>query len=68
LQLADGGLAVDLYPQLLLNMLWPKYWLRPLTKRVPSAKLFRIITEMVAVLLPFSKTEHSCSAASTALK
>src|ERR1041385_1945136 len=29
-----GRLAVDVYPKLLLNVLWPKYWLRWATKRM----------------------------------
>jgi SAM-dependent methyltransferase len=49
-----GRLAVDLYPATPLNYFWPKYWLRPLTKRVPQQQLFRIVQRMVPVLLPAS--------------
>jgi SAM-dependent methyltransferase len=56
-QLKPGGrLAVDLYPKLLLNLLWPKYWLRPLTRRLPQQKLFSLVERMVPVLLPISET------------
>jgi SAM-dependent methyltransferase len=54
-QLAPAGrIAVDLYPRIALNVLWPKYWLRPLTKRVPAERLFPLVTRMVEVLWPFS--------------
>lgn len=49
-----GRLAVDLYPRLLKNVLWPKYWLRPVTRRIPPARLFRLVEGMVRVLLPLS--------------
>src|SRR5262249_31420532 len=55
-QLRTGGrLAVDVYPALLLNVLWPKYWLRPLTKRLPQPTLFKLVKLMVRVLLPVSR-------------
>jgi SAM-dependent methyltransferase len=54
-QLAPGGrLAVDLYPRIALNVLWPKYWLRPLTKKMPPERLFSLVTRMVDVLWPLS--------------
>jgi SAM-dependent methyltransferase len=54
-QLRPGGqLAVDVYPKLLLNLLWPKYWLRPLTKRLPQPTLFAWVKVMVRFLLPVS--------------
>jgi SAM-dependent methyltransferase len=53
---AGGSLAVDLYPRLLLNVLWPKYWLRPLTRRVPADRLFPIVERMVHMLFPLSLT------------
>lgn len=54
-QLAPGGrLAVDLYPALLLNRLWPKYWLRPFTKRVAPQRLLPVVSRMVDVLWPLS--------------
>ena len=54
-QLQPGGrLTVDVYPALLANALWPKYWLRPLTKRLPQARLFALVKLMVRFLLPLS--------------
>lgn len=54
-QLAPGGrVAVDLYPRIALNALWPKYWLRPITRRIPAERLFPLVTRMVNVLWPFS--------------
>lgn len=52
---AGGKLAVDVYPKLRLNLLWPKYWLRPLTKRLPQSRLFQIVKLMVPLLLPVSR-------------
>lgn len=54
-QLRPGGrLAVDLYPKLVWNLVWPKYWLRPLTKRLPQQALFRWVERLVPILLPIS--------------
>lgn len=49
-----GQLAIDLYPRQRANVLWPKYWLRPLTRRVPAERLFPLVERMVAALLPIS--------------
>jgi len=55
-QLKPGGrLAVDLYPKLLLNLLWPKYWLRPITRRLPQERLFSMVERLVPLLLPISE-------------
>lgn len=54
-QLTEGGrLAVDAYPKLRLNALWPKYWLRPVTKRIDARRLFTIVERVVPLLLPVS--------------
>jgi SAM-dependent methyltransferase len=50
----DGRIAIDLYPRLALNMLWPKYWLRPLTRRLPAERLFSLVNGMVDRLWPVS--------------
>jgi SAM-dependent methyltransferase len=50
----DGRLAVDVYPKLFLNTLWPKYWLRPITRRLPPERLLRLVNVMVRLLLPVS--------------
>jgi len=55
-QLKSGGkLVIDCYPWFLRNVVWPKYWLRPLTRRVPPAKLFGFIEKAVPMLLPLSR-------------
>lgn len=55
-QLRPGGkLVVDVYPKLRSNVLWPKYWLRPLTKRLPAAKLFSVVESAAPKLLPLSR-------------
>jgi SAM-dependent methyltransferase len=54
-KLCSGGrLVVDVYADLWMNMLWPKYWLRPITKRIPQHLLFSIVELMVSCLLPIS--------------
>jgi SAM-dependent methyltransferase len=49
-----GRLAVDLYPATPLNFIWPKYWLRPVTKRLPQQQLYRLVERIVPRLLPAS--------------
>jgi SAM-dependent methyltransferase len=54
-QLKPGGrLAVDLYPKLLLNWLWPKYWLRVITRWLPGRFLFRLVSWTFPVFYPIS--------------
>lgn len=54
-QLRPGGhLAVDVYQRLAVDIFWPKYWLRPITKRMSAPTLFRLVERMVPLLLPFS--------------
>jgi len=54
--LAPGGrLCVDFYKKSWKNLLLPKYWLRPLTKRVPKARLFAALESLVPRLLPLSR-------------
>jgi SAM-dependent methyltransferase/uncharacterized protein YbaR (Trm112 family) len=49
-----GCLAVDVYPKSLSNAVNPKYWLRPVTKRLPLIRLLSAVRIMVRVLLPLS--------------
>ena len=54
--LKNGGkVALDLYPRLALNILWPKYWLRPFTRRMSQARLFAIVQRLVPKLLPIGR-------------
>jgi len=54
-QVIPGGrIAVDLYPELALNVLWPKYWLRPVTKRMQADRLLPLVSSMVRILWPVS--------------
>ena len=50
----DGRLAVDVYPKLWRNVLWSKYWVRPLTKTMSRGRLFSLVEAMVRYLLPIS--------------
>ena len=52
-QLCPGGkLVVDVYPDLWLNALWPKYWLRPITKRIPQKRFVQY--RRTDAFVPFS--------------
>ena len=55
-QLKKGGrLAVDLYPRLWRNLLWPKYWLRPLTRRLSPRALYVLVARVFPALYPISQ-------------
>jgi SAM-dependent methyltransferase len=54
-QLRPGGrLAVDIYPWLIRNLGWSKYWLRPVTKRLPPKTLFGLVKRAAGPMLKFS--------------
>jgi SAM-dependent methyltransferase len=54
-QLKTGGrLIVDVYPKSFWLCFWPKYWLRPLTRRLTQDRLFTLVKLMVKYLLPVS--------------
>ena len=50
----SGKLAVDVYAKVPLNVLWPKYWLRPLTRRMNQRRLLEVVERNVPRLLPIS--------------
>jgi SAM-dependent methyltransferase len=50
-----GRIAVDVYPLSWMTFLWPKYWLRPITKRLRRERLFRLVERLVPILLPISR-------------
>jgi SAM-dependent methyltransferase len=50
-----GRLCVDYYERSFKSALLPKYWLRPLTKRMPKAQLFVTLQRLVPLLLPMSR-------------
>lgn len=51
---AGGKLAVDVYPKLFRNILFSKYWVRPLTRKIKPAKLFALCERLVEICFPFS--------------
>jgi SAM-dependent methyltransferase len=54
--LADGGrLCVDYYEKTIKSAFLPKYWLRPLTKRLPKQYLFRALEQLVPPMLTISR-------------
>jgi SAM-dependent methyltransferase len=50
-----GRIAIDVYPLVWRNLLWSKYWLRPLTKRLPGPLLMRMVEGAVPTLLFLSR-------------
>lgn len=53
---AEGGrLCVDFYQKSWKSLTLPKYWLRPMTKRMPKARLFAALESLVPKLLPPSR-------------
>ncbi|HEX9366731.1 MAG TPA: methyltransferase domain-containing protein [Vicinamibacterales bacterium] len=50
-----GRLVLDCYPRLVANLLWPKYWLRPVTRRMPQERLFAMVQWLVPKLLPIGR-------------
>lgn len=54
-QLRPGGrLAVDVYRRSIGNYVRPRWWLRPVSCRLPQSLLMKLVEGMVAVLLPMS--------------
>lgn len=50
-----GRFCVDFYEKTWKSNLLPKYWLRPLTKRLNKNQLFSLLERIVPVLLPISR-------------
>jgi SAM-dependent methyltransferase len=50
-----GRLCVDYYEKSFKSRLLPKYWLRPITKRINKKRLFSIVKAAVPILLPISQ-------------
>lgn len=51
-----GEIVVDVYAKDLLALLHWKYLLRPLTSRMDSVRLYRIVQRLVPPLIPLSRT------------
>lgn len=50
-----GRICVDFYQESWKSRLLPRYWLRPVTKRVPKNQLFNALRALVPRLLPVSR-------------
>ncbi|MBM4231685.1 MAG: class I SAM-dependent methyltransferase [Gammaproteobacteria bacterium] len=57
IMLSSGGgrLCVDYYEKSFKSRLLPKYWLRPVTRRMDKRQLFSAVQRTVPVLLPVSR-------------
>ena len=53
---SGGSLVVDFYRKSWKSALLPKYWLRPVTKRLPKTTLLRALEVLVPMMLPVSNT------------
>ena len=51
---SGGKFCVDFYEKSWKSALLPKYWLRPITKKVPKLKLFSMLEKAVPLMLPVS--------------
>jgi SAM-dependent methyltransferase/uncharacterized protein YbaR (Trm112 family) len=49
-----GRMSVDFYERNWKSIFLPKYWLRPITKRLPQARLFALLQTWVPRLFPLS--------------
>jgi 2-polyprenyl-3-methyl-5-hydroxy-6-metoxy-1,4-benzoquinol methylase len=49
-----GQFCIDFYQKTWKSFLLPKYWLRPITKRISKPRLFSILQKTIPVLLPMS--------------
>lgn len=45
---------MDVYMKTGMEMLWPKYWLRPITRRMDRERLFGLVSKVGPPLLPVS--------------
>jgi 2-polyprenyl-3-methyl-5-hydroxy-6-metoxy-1,4-benzoquinol methylase len=63
-----GQLAVDVYPRRWVDLLHPKYCLRPITKRVPCTSLFQALEWGVPKLLRLSQASRHVPAVGPLLR
>lgn len=63
-----GSLCVDFYEKSWKSLLRPKYWLRPITKRISKARLFAILEWLVPRLLPASRVVGTLPVIGNALR
>ncbi len=53
-----GELVIDVYRWRLVNWLWPRYWLRALTKRLPAPFVYQLCQTYVERVWPLTKLIH----------
>lgn len=59
---SQGHLAIDIYRWRWVNWLWPRYWVRPLTKFLPSKALYKFCHTYVNAIWPFTRWIHKLPA------
>ena len=65
---SGGRLCVDFYEKSWKSFFHLKYWLRPLTKRMPKATVFSLLRKAVPTLLPVSRLLGAIPLFGSALK
>lgn len=63
-----GRLCVDYYEKSFMRGLLPKYWVRPITKRMDKQRLFGLVKAAVPLLLPVSRAFGRVPVAGSLLK
>jgi SAM-dependent methyltransferase len=63
-----GRLAFDVYPRLARNLLWSKYWVRPITRRMDAKTLFQLIERTVPAMLRLARLIGSIPVIGSKLK
>lgn len=63
-----GRLCVDYYERSWRSLFYIKYWLRPVTRRMPKPLLFSVLRRAVPVMLPVSRMLASVPVAGKALR
>ena len=57
---SDGDLTVDVYKKIggLRGLFAPKYWVRPITKRLAPRLLYKVTSVYISLMWPISKLIH----------
>lgn len=53
-----GRIVVDVYRKFWFQFLITKYWIRPITKRIQSEKLYKMVSKYIYFMWPISKHIH----------
>jgi ubiquinone/menaquinone biosynthesis C-methylase UbiE/uncharacterized protein YbaR (Trm112 family) len=51
----EGEICIDFYEKSVKSLFLPKYWLRPVTKRIPKKRLFSLLEKTTPIMLIISE-------------